>query len=237
MKHPGIQRGKGHNFKDLTGQRFGRWTVLRPVRQAKWGVWYWLCRCCCGVKRAVNGEHLRLKKSRSCGCWQRECVGRRARVHGMSQTRFWHIWREMRTRCLNKNARRYRDYGGRGIRIEWSDFLAFKHDMYASYLRHVAKYGEKNTSIDRRDNDGPYSKKNCRWATRQQQNDNSRHNIWLTHKGVTRTLKEWSRVLSIPYTTLNARRTRLHWSVARTLNTPRRRPCSSSSSSTSATTP
>ena len=217
---PGIRRGKGHQFKDLSTRRFGRWTVLKKAHQTTTGLWYWLCQCRCGTTRVVNGEHLRLRHSRSCGCLARELVRKRATAHGLSHTRFWRTWREMRTRCTNSKSDRYRHYGARGIRIEWPNFSAFKRDMYVAYLRHVKRHGEKNTTIDRRENDGNYSKENCRWATRQRQNNNTRHVVLITYKGATRTLKEWSRVLHIPYTTLCARRSKLGWTDVRTLETP-----------------
>lgn len=62
---------------DLTGKRFGRWTVLEraenQVVAGKTNV-FWKCRCECGTERDVNGNALRRGVSRSCGCWQKENV-------------------------------------------------------------------------------------------------------------------------------------------------------------------
>lgn len=94
--------------------------------------------------------------------------------HGMSNTRIYNIWRAMGQRCKNPNNLQYKDYGGRGIKIEWTSFEDFYRDMYEDYLRHEKKHGFKNTTIDRIDNDGNYCKVNCRWATKAEQMMNTR---------------------------------------------------------------
>lgn len=80
----------------------------------------------------------------------------------------------MKKRCYNQNEHSYKDYGGRGIRVLWSSFPDFYTDMGKPYEEHVALYGEKDTSIDRINNDGNYCKANCRWATKKEQANNKR---------------------------------------------------------------
>jgi hypothetical protein len=90
--------------------------------------------------------------------------------HGFKHTRFYRLWQTINTRCNNSNRKFYFKYGGSGIKSEWSNsFIKFKNDMYESYLEHVKKFGEKETSIDRIDNKKNYCKSNCRWATRKEQ--------------------------------------------------------------------
>lgn len=88
--------------------------------------------------------------------------------HGWSGTSTYHIWLAMRSRCLTKSNPAYKDYGGRGITIceRWNDFNNFLTDM--------GKRPGKLT-LDRKNNNKGYDKKNCRWADRFTQSRNSRN--------------------------------------------------------------
>jgi len=75
-------------------------------------------------------------------------------------------------------------------------------------------------SVERRDNNGPYSADNCVWGTRVMQANNKRNNVWLTLGTETHTLSEWADLVHIPSSTLRDRHGRLGWSDERTLTTP-----------------
>jgi hypothetical protein len=102
----------------------------------------------------------------------------------MKFTRFYRIWRGIKTRCNNTNVPEYKLYGGRGIKVcdKWVDFINFKKDMYEDYLEHSKNFGEQNTSIDRIDNNKGYSKSNCRWATCREQAKNRHKRGYLEIK-------------------------------------------------------
>lgn len=80
----------------------------------------------------------------------------------------------MKTRCNNSNTAYYKNYGGRGIICEWKKYDDFKNDMLKSFICHINKYTKKDTTLDRIDVNGNYCKKNCRWATWKEQQNNKR---------------------------------------------------------------
>lgn len=125
-------------------------------------------------------------------------------------------------RCKYKGVSGWKYYGGKGIRVEWLSFDEFKADMYESYLVHVERYGEKNTTIDRTYNEENYKKSNCNWATLIEQNRNKSNNTFLTLNGETKNLVVWAKKLGINKDTLSTRIMR-GWSVKRLLTTPARK--------------
>lgn len=127
--------------------------------------------------------------------------------HGMSTTRFYKIWKNMRYRCLRETAPNYRNYGARGISVDknWSNFINFKNDMLKKYNKHVELFGEKNTQIDRINNNKNYYKENCCWSTRKEQNRNKRTNRWIIYKNETKTIAEWAELINIDYDALQRR--------------------------------
>ncbi len=132
------------------------------------------------------------------------------RTHGGSYTVEYQTWEDMRRRCFSPTHRDYKDYGGRGITVcaRWNSFANFRQDMGARPPAH---------SLDRRDNNGPYSPDNCHWATIDIQNNNSRANHFIEFDGKILTMAQWSRVLGIKKYTIYNRLSVLKWPIERAL--------------------
>lgn len=197
-------------FRDLTGQKFNRLTVLHRVPNPKYT--RWLCLCDCGNKIEVMSTHIISGNIKSCGCWKREQTIKRETKHGLHHVREYITWQAIKSRCNNPKNDHYQSYGGRNIKVcpEWeNDFARFFKDM-----------GPKPTpkhSIDRIDNDKGYSPDNCRWATRDEQIINRRDTLFLTHNDDTKTVIEWSKITKISYNTLK-KRLALGWSAEKALS-------------------
>jgi hypothetical protein len=119
----------------------------------------------------------------------------------------------MHNRCRNPNARRYHRYGGRGIDVcaEWADFAQFYADMGP---RPTPKH-----TLERIDNNAGYSKSNCKWATKSEQNRNKCDNRLVTYNGTTMTLMDASKLAGISFGGLKWR-LNAGWNIDRAMTTP-----------------
>ena len=199
--------------KDITGMRFGRLVALYPVAGSSKSPRRWVCQCDCGNTSSVITRDLGNGNTTSCGCYIREIAGMANVTHGKSKSSAYNVWSSMLQRCENPSSSKYRYYGGRGIVVckRWHDFTNFYEDMGDKPYRHT---------LDRIDNDGPYSPENCRWATQATQNKNRRSNVVVEYHGETMCLTDWATRLGVDYETLRQRIQRYGWSVEKAFTYP-----------------
>lgn len=202
------------NFKDLTGEKIGRLTVIKRVENNKANNAQWLCQCECGKEIITTTANLKRRHSKSCGCLRKEHtsgINNNFYKHGMYNTKLYQTWHNMKQRCFNKNSSHYKNYGGRGIKVcdEWLEFMNFYNWAMSN------EYSEELT-IDRIDVNGNYEPDNCRWVDNKTQCNNKRNNHLITYNGKTHTMMEWSRLLNIKYDVLRFRLKR-GWDIEKAL--------------------
>lgn len=204
---------KSSRFKDRTGQRSGFLVVISLNRTDKKRA-HWNCRCDCGKEVVVSATALQQQTTRSCGCWSRLVHQKHGYARG-KPPRIYLIYNGMRNRCENKNHRAYDSYGGRGIIIceRWSGINGirnFESDM-----------GDPppGLTLERIDNNGPYSPENCKWASITEQARNRRNNRLIFFNGKEQCATVWSIETGINKTTLHYRLGQ-GWGVEKSLTTP-----------------
>lgn len=153
---------------DLTGQKFGRLTVLNRNILINSRITKWDCLCDCGSPKTVDGSKLKSGHTKSCGCYNLECITKRKTTHGLSSKRLYAIWSNMRKRCYYVKDVAYKYYGAKGIKVcpEWDkceDFILWA--MNNGY--------EDGLTLDRKENDKDYMPSNCRWVNFESQMRNT----------------------------------------------------------------
>lgn len=197
------------NVTDEVGNVYGKLTVTE-ISGEKRDRLHWVCRCECGKTVVVSGTVLRRGDQVSCGC-HRASAGGNARKG--KQTPEYRSWRKMHDRCDRPGQKGYEIYGGKGVTIckLWrKSFINFLDDM-----------GPKPSdmhSVDRIDGEGNYScghcaeclakgwTANCRWATPQEQMDNSKRSTMLTYYGTTLSIRGWANKLGVSHSAITYRR-------------------------------
>ena len=186
---------------DLTGNRYGRLTVLQEDGKTNHGDLRWLCKCDCGNIKTITGSKLKRGWTKSCGCIQKEWASRNMSTHKMSNTTLYNVWLRIKSRCYYPKNNRYHRYGGRGIKMcpEWLDFTNF----YNWSMNNGYKEG---LTIERIDIDKDYEPSNCCWIPLEEQARNKSNTVWRTYQSRRMCMAQFSRETGI---SINVIRNRL----------------------------
>ena len=201
--------------KDITGEKFGMLTAIRPTRRDEKGRWIWLFECECGnTTERKLGAMVKAQKAgmkSHCGC------SPALKTHGLSK-RFqklkW-VWTSMKQRCYNPSCKDFPHYGGRGITIcpDWHSFELFHAwAMYSGYREKV--------TIERIDVNGNYCPENCTWVKNERQALNRTNTLKYEYRGQMYDIRELSELSGINYYTLKGRLTHYGWTVERAISEP-----------------
>lgn len=186
--------------KDLTGQTFGRLSVVKLLGKRvnhKNRVMFWFCQCQCGNKVEVAGSDLRRGNTQSCGCYQREHSRETNTFHGLARSKEYGIWRGMKKRCRSPNDKDFVSYGARGITVcsRWTT-------SFGNFYADMGPRPSPQHSLDRIDNSKGYEPGNVRWVTINEQANNKRTNVYVEYGGETMTLAQLARLKRLDYQSL-----------------------------------
>ncbi len=216
----GLYEKYTRNHASLIGQKFGRLTVCDIDEWGGKKKVKWICLCDCSVFVSVRGETLLNGRTRSCGCLLRKSTATRMTAHGatvgVTRTREFASWINMRSRCNNPNSTGWKRYGKRGIKVceRWNhSFVNFLSDMGPC---------PEGQEIDRNDNDGDYEPSNCKWSTRKEQMGHTSRSRSVTIAGITKTLSVWCEEHDVSMSNLR-HRLKFNWPEHELLQPPNRK--------------
>jgi len=188
---------KHHVIYDLTGQKFGRLTVINQAPTKGKDI-MWNCTCECDGKMVVRrSTSLRNGNCRSCGCLRKENSASLHRSHGYAHTPIYNLWLSIRNRCYREKNQDYQYYGAVGIKMcdRWREsFTNFLEDMGETPI---------GTNLSRKDRNANFSPDNCYWATIDEVCNNKRNIVWLEADGRRQTQEQWAREMGIASTAIH----------------------------------
>lgn len=203
-----------YNENDFIGRKIGKITIVEYLGSIKKETGdyhrFWLGKCQCGKNIYLRQTDIIKEVRKSC----HKC-DKSSYKHGMTNTRLFRIWQNIRGRCYCKTNVDYKDYGARGIKMdeEW-------RDNFINFYNWAINNGYKdNLSIDRIDVNGNYEPSNCRWANNYTQANNKRNNKRYEYNGKLYTIRELSNMSNLSYSIIQSR-IYSGWSIEKAISIP-----------------
>lgn len=198
------------DYTQYVGKVFTKLTVLSTTSFKKEGtkktIPYAFCRCECGFEKYIKAWSVITGRLKSCGCIVYE-VNRDRATHGLAikgaEHPMYKIWEAMKARCYNPNNKFYSYYGGRGITV--CDRWLEKETGVVNFISDMGPRPTPNHSVDRENNEKGYGPDNCRWATKKEQQSNTRANVWIEYNGEIKTVSQWAEITGINKKTISYR--------------------------------
>lgn len=187
--------------EDILGAKFGRLEIVGYKYGGRRGArTTLLCLCDCGRAKSGDKQNIIRGRIKSCGCLQAEVgveSGKKSRTHGLTKSKAYRTWIGIRRKCSDQTRKHY---GARGITVckRWAR-------SFENFLADMGNPPTTTHSIDRIDVNGNYEPGNCRWATRVEQMNNRRVNVFIEVKGERMTISMASRRYGVPKTTISQR--------------------------------
>lgn len=184
---------------DITGNKYGYLTVIeRDTKTVGERNSKWICKCKCGNLSIVTYGDLKYGHTTSCGCKKYESHNKR---HGMTNTRIYRIWSNMKKRCNNPNFAEWEQYGGRGISVcdEW------KNNFEIFYEWAISNGYSDDLTLERIDVEKNYEPSNCKWIKLNEQQRNKTNTVFIVENGIKISLSELAEKYNIPIKTIQRR--------------------------------
>lgn len=190
--------------EDLTGQIFGWLRVVRPIGLASNGSVVWECECKCGAIVCVSAASLKSKTepTKSCGCYSTEILKKYSTTHGMSQTKIYRVWLQIKKKNEYAVSVLNKDPYVNCFCQEWEDVTVFANWAYS--IGFSETNGEKYT-VDRINPEDTWNPNNCILIEKPTNGAKKPSIIYEEYNGEKHSLAEWGELLGIKYVTLLSR--------------------------------
>lgn len=178
-------------INDISGQVFGKLTVIKFLRIDHARKAVWLFQCDCGTLTEIRSNAVLTGKTLSCGCLRNRYFYDRT-THGMSHSRVYCIYKGIIQRCTDVNTPSYERYGPLGVCDRWLE-------SFENFYEDMGDPPSDEYSIDRVNNNKGYSPENCRWANQLTQCMNRNSTIKVEYDDEVYSLMHICREVGISY--------------------------------------